>query len=527
VRTRRTSRILIIAAVIIITAAVIISYALDPFLRRRIEHAMNQNLKGYHTSLAHAHLGILGGSLSLRDLTVIQNEHPSPPVGHIPLTRISIEWHELLGGHIVADCLIFEPAFHIDLIQLKSEASSKVPLRQRGWQDALQSIYPFKINRFRIREGEITYIDTDPQRPLYLQDFNFIAANIRNINSPQDPFPSSIGADTRVFGTGHASIQGKANFLTKPTPGMLIVYQLDHVPLKALEPAIKRINLTVTGGKLDSAGTVEYTPKAERIEVKRAAAADVNIEYTHLSATAEAERRRVEAVRAAAVKADNAPGLLLKVDHAELANGTLAYQDRAGPSPYRLYIAGLNLRASNLSNQSSAGASALGLNGLFMGSGKTSMTGDFRTREDSPAFDLNLTIANTQLPSMNDLLRRYGRFDVASGQFSLYSQISVKDNNITGYVKPFFANLEVYSRNKDKNKPILHQAYELAVGGAAKLLRNHSTKAVATDVTLSGKFKQPNVSTLEALLQVVRNAFINEIVPGFDQREQAAGGQSS
>ena len=525
--TRFWSRFLLAAIVIVLVAAVIVSRAMDPFIRARVERAMNKSLKGYHTSLAHAHLGLLGGALVLNDLTIIQDAHPSPPVGHLPYLRVSIEWHELLTWHIVADCLIDQPAFNINLIQLRTEASGKVPLRQRGWQDALQDIYPFKINRFQIRDAAVTYVDTDPQHPLHLQHLNFIASNIRNIHTPNDPYPSSITAETAVFTTGHASITGRANFLSKPIPGMSIAYQLDHVPLAALEPTIKRVNLTVTGGHLDSNGLVEYSPKVRHVEVKRAAADHVNIEYIHQSATAAAEAHRVQEVRQAAARANNAPDLVLKVDEAQLTQGTIAYRDEAGTPPYRLYITGLNLHMSDLSNQSAEGTSALKLDGLFMGSGKTSLAGDFHPRKPAPDFDLNLAVDNTQLASMNDLLRRYGRFDVASGQISVYSQVSVRNNQITGYVKPLFKDLQVYSQAKDKGKPILHQAYELAVGGAARLLRNHSTQAVATKVDLSGKFQQPNVSTIQALVELIHNAFINAILPGFDRHEKAASGSSS
>jgi hypothetical protein len=152
---RSKSPYLLAAVAIIIAAAVIVSAALDPFVRARVEQTMNRSLKGYHTSLGHAHISLLGGALSLSDLTIIQDAHPAPPVGRIPYLRISIEWRALLGLHVVADCLINQPAIHINLLQLSSEAKSKVSLRQRGWQDALQNIYPFKINRFRIRDGAV------------------------------------------------------------------------------------------------------------------------------------------------------------------------------------------------------------------------------------------------------------------------------------------------------------------------------------------------------------------------------------
>jgi hypothetical protein len=54
----------------------------------------------------------------------------------------------------------------------------------------LQSVYPFKINRFRIRDGDIPYIDTDPKRPLHLEQLEFVDDNIRNIHSPARAYPS-------------------------------------------------------------------------------------------------------------------------------------------------------------------------------------------------------------------------------------------------------------------------------------------------------------------------------------------------
>lgn len=525
---RSKSTYLLVALAIIIAAAVIVSTALDPFVRARVEQTMNRSLKGYHTSLGHAHVSLLGGALALSDLTIIQNALPSPPVGHVPYLRISIEWRALLGWHVVADCLINQPAIHINLIQLSSEAKSKVSLRQRGWQDALQNIYPFKINRFRVRDGELTYIDTDPNRPLDLDHLNLAAGNIRNIDSPNEPYPSTITADTMIFATGHASINGRANFLSKPIPGLRISYQLEHVPLAALEPAIKRVNLTVTGGRFASDGVVEYSPVVERVEVRHAAADGVRIEYIHQTATAEAEAHRVEEVKQAAVRANNAQHLVLKIDQMQLTNGTVAYRDEAGATPYRIYMADLAVRVSDLSNQSAEGTSALKLSGLFMGAGKTNLIGDFRPRPNNPPdFDINLAVDNTQLPSLNDLLRRYGRFDVQSGLMSVYSQVTVRNNQITGYVKPLFTNVQVYSYNKDKGQPVLHQAYELVVGGAAHLLRNHSTQAVATKVDLSGKFQQPDVSAWQAFVELVENAFIQAIVPGLDRQEKIAGGRAS
>jgi hypothetical protein len=69
----------------------------------------------------------------------------------------------------------------------------------------------------------------------------------------------------------------------------------------------------------------------------------------------------------------------------------------------------------------------------------------------------------------------------------------------------------------------LHQAKELAIAGASHLFKNHSTQNVAADVDLKGKLTSPDISTWQALTQVVRNAFIEAIIPGFDRAVASNG----
>ena len=165
----KTQRILLWLATAFIGILVVlffISFFLDPIVRAKVERTMNAKLIGYKTRVAHAHLQLVNGALTLKDVTVIQEAHAEPPVGNIPFLKIAIQWRELLTGNVVADLLIVNPRLHIDLTQLRTESAAKVPFSKKGWQDAIQSIYPFKINRFGIRRGSIVYIDTDPNRPL-------------------------------------------------------------------------------------------------------------------------------------------------------------------------------------------------------------------------------------------------------------------------------------------------------------------------------------------------------------------------
>ncbi len=486
---------------------------------------MNERLKGYETRVAGAHLRLLDGALTLSDVTLIQKAYARSPVGHFPVLIIEIQWSELLTGHVVADLLLFHPRLRVNLIQLRSERADKVPFSKKGWQDAIESIYPFKINQFTVDDADVTYVDTDPNRPLRLEHLYVTAGNIRNTRSAATAYPSPVQAEATVFESGQAVIKGHANFLTKPVASLAASYHLKNVPLNQFKPELSRINFNIEGGTLASDGFVEYGTKAKRVEVYDARIVGGRFGYTHTAPTAVAEARRVAEVKAGTKEISNAPELVVKIDKLEVVDSQAIYVNQAKDPHYTLFISNLYVELTNLSNQFSEGVTHFGLRGRFMDSGATTVSGDFRPEKAGSDCDLDLAIRDASLPSLNNLLRAYGRFDVQAGQLSVYSQVTVRRGAMTGYVKPLFTNVKVYDPAKDKNKSVLHQAYELEIGAAAKVVKNSSTQKVATKVNMSGKLNNPDVSTWQALVQFVQNGFVNAILPGFDRqiKESAPG----
>ncbi len=63
----------------------------------------------------------------------------------------------------------------------------------------------------------------------------------------------------------------------------------------------------------------------------------------------------------------------------------------------------------------------------------------------------------------------------------------------------------------------------VAIFAAAHLFKNFSTGQVGTEVKLSGKLDQPNVSTWQAIVALARNAFAQSMMPGFDQQMRRSG----
>jgi hypothetical protein len=494
-----------------------VAFLIDEPLLRYTEGKMNRALKGYTVHITKLTFHPLGLSLDLRDTIVTQDAHPDPPVARIPLLSASVHWRALLHGRVVGDFLIDHPTVHLNLVQARKEIADPTPVKERGWQDALEAIYPLKINEFRVRNGDLTYVDQGPFKPLRVRSLNIIATNIRNVASADRVYPSPVRVDGAIFEKGHMSADGRADFLAKPNPTFRGNVTLQDIELDYFKPITNRYNLTVDRGLLSGGGTVESGHDIKSVELTKVTISDVRVDYIHTLGTAEAERQQLGQAAQEVKAANNAPDVLYKIDELQIVKGTFGFVNKAVTPTYRIFLTDAALTLNNLSNHKSHGPAKAQLNGKFMGTGTAVADAALRVETAGPAFDLSIRIDDVDLPSMNDLFRAYGKFDVAAGRFFFYSELNAHDGAIAGYVKPFFRDMSVYDPRQDRDKTAFRKIYERVVGGVAKVLENRAREEVATKTQVSGRFDNPKVSVMETIVKLVENAFFRAILPGFDR----------
>ncbi len=483
-----------------------------------IERELNAHVDGYRFTIGQATLSPIL-SLEIRQLTMMQKEHPDPPVAEIPQWRLSIQWRHIFSGVLVSDSLISRPTLHITLPQATQEIRADVPIHEKGWREAVYSFYPIEINEFRIEDADVTYVDQDPSRPLHFTHLNLLAGNIRNLRSPNDAYPSDLTLDGTIFGSGQIHLKGHANFLADPHAGIDADLVLEQVALEPLLPVTRRYNVQVRGGVLSADGHLEYTAEGEtKANLKTLTIEHVRVDYVHTSDTTVKETQVGHAVVKTAKQLQNTPETLIRIDHGNITNSEFGFVNEAAKPPYRVYLSNGALHLENISNHLSEGRGLVTLTGAFMGTGDTVISGTFRPETKSPDFDLTIKIERTQMRAMNDLLRAYGNFDVTAGLFSLYSELRVKHGRVEGYLKPLFRDLKVYDARQDKEKSLFHQLYEGLVGGVATLLENTPRKEVATRTELSGALEHPHTSTWQTVVNLITNAFFKAFLPGFEQQ---------
>ena len=369
----KTRKIVFWSAALLVTLmllAVIAAFFLDEPLRQRMEANLNRALVGYTVRIGKLDFHPIGLSLDLEDSVIIQNDNPKPPIAQIGNLSASVQWRALLHGRLVADFEIDDPKLYIDRKQANKEIDDKVPMKERGWQQALEEIYPLKINRFVIRNGSLTYVDGGPFLPLELTQIALLAENIRNVRSNANAYPSPVHIEAAVFQKGRLSADGNADLLAEPH----IVFKSDKMALENVDLAyfksiVERYNMTVRQGSLSAYGNVEYGAKTERIDISELRVQDVDAEYIHKLAESIAEKAGKE-IDSTAKKYSDAPGLTVTVDKVRV-QGRLGFFNAARDPQYRIFWNDLDLQIANLGNQSSKGPITGSIRGKLMGSGAT------------------------------------------------------------------------------------------------------------------------------------------------------------
>src|SRR6266478_643357 len=218
----------------------------DEPLRRYMEAEVNRRLTGYTVQIAALRVHPWTASVELRDATIAQNANPDPPVAQVARLVTRIDWRALLHRRVVADISFERPTVYLNLKQVRTEASESTALKDRGWQQALEALaFDLKINRLRVVDGDITYVDQGPFKPLHVSRVNLGAENIRNIASKEQVYPSPILLEAVVFDVGAVRLDGRADFLAEPHVGLQAALRLNQAAKPAYRLQLTDTNLTL------------------------------------------------------------------------------------------------------------------------------------------------------------------------------------------------------------------------------------------------------------------------------------------
>jgi hypothetical protein len=517
---------LVLAALALVLSLVLLSA--DALLARPMRswatRMMNARLNGYTVQIGKVEPHLWRMGFDLDDLVLVQNMHPDPPVADIRGLEFQVDARELLHLAAVGTLTIDHPALHINQAQILEEANSHLTLKEQGWQSAVEAVFPIKLNQVEVQDGSLLYLSVDTaSKPLQITKVAMVVENLRNIASVSGTYPSPVVFDGVLFDTGLVHFEGAADFLREPYAAARGEIRLTHVPLDRLAPLAHDYQLKTSGGFLSVEGSVEYTPESQMAHLTEVLVEDLRADFVTSNATKALEERHRQEALELARSVRNAPHLILRVDNLSLTGAEIGFIDEATNPSYRMYISDANVAVTNLGNRPDIGRTEFHASGAFMGRGTTVISGGARITASPADFDVHLALENARLADINHFLLAYLGLDVASGRFSVYSEFTVKNGRMDGYVKPMFGDLKIFDRKKDRGKPFGKRMEMHGLQIVANVLENRSSHELATVIRISGPTDDPKLRGWKAIWGLVGNGFVEALRPGFLGSREARG----
>ncbi|MGB3584965.1 MAG: DUF748 domain-containing protein [Tunicatimonas sp.] len=212
----------------------------------------------------------------------------------------------------------------------------------------------------------------------------------------------------------------------------------------------------------------------------------------------------------------------LTINRFEIKNGNISYIDPSVNPEVDAYFRELYLLAENISNVADSSQqfpSSLVANAVTIGGGELDAKLDMNLLNEIPEFKADVQLSKVDLTKLNDFIKAYANFDVQAGTFEVITEMTVENQKISGYIKPFFENLDVFDLRKDvveDDSGFFQKVWEAIAGLGAEAFENQKKDQIATEVPIEGSLESPSPDVPVTIWNIFRNAFIDAIEKNFE-----------
>jgi len=217
-----------------------------------------------------------------------------------------------------------------------------------------------------------------------------------------------------------------------------------------------------------------------------------------------------------------------RINSADIQDGSVHFRAYQTPKPLDVYLSHLNGSIENLGNvrdEITPLVATVQASGVAMDEAKFEFKMTLDPFSYRPTFHMALRLLGLDVTKINDLALAYGKFDFKRGWFDLVIEADSKEGLLTGYVKPLFRNLKVFSVSQDvKEDNILQFFWQALVGTATNLLKNRPRDQFGTLIPFSADQTTATTTDFFATIgNILRNAFIRAYLPRLENGQTNAG----
>ncbi|HKX60178.1 MAG TPA: DUF748 domain-containing protein [Verrucomicrobiae bacterium] len=214
-----------------------------------------------------------------------------------------------------------------------------------------------------------------------------------------------------------------------------------------------------------------------------------------------------------------------RINQALVRNGSIHFRAYRTAKPVDVYLSEVQAVIEDLANIHDDTAPLIATvqaSGLAMDQAKF----DFRMTLDPfsyrPTFHLATRLMGLDVTKINDLAMDYGNFDFQRGWFDLVVEADSKEGRLSGYAKPLFRDVKVFSLKEDLRSNPFQALWQALVGATTVVFKNQPRDQFGTLIPFSGDTSGTRPDILATIGNVLRNAFVRAYLPRLERGAEAA-----
>ncbi len=220
-----------------------------------------------------------------------------------------------------------------------------------------------------------------------------------------------------------------------------------------------------------------------------------------------------------------------KINSAIIQDGSVHFRSYQSKKPVDVYLShfdGTIDNLGNIKNDLNPLPATVHATAMAMDQAKLELIMTLDPFSYHPTFHLLLRLIGLDVTKINDLAITYGKFDFKRGFFDLVVEADSREGVISGYVKPLFRDLKVFSLRQDiKGGDILQVFWQALVGAVAAVFKNQSHDQFGTVIPFSGEVGgTTSTDILSTIGNVLRNAFVRAYLPRPESGSEEVGGMT-
>lgn len=218
-----------------------------------------------------------------------------------------------------------------------------------------------------------------------------------------------------------------------------------------------------------------------------------------------------------------------QINSATIHEGSVHFRAFQSQTPVDVYLSHLNASIDDLSNirdQTNPMVTTVQASAVAMDQAKLDYKMTLDPFSYRPTFHMAVRLLGLDVTKLNDLALAFGKFDFKRGWFDLVLEADSKEGRLTGYVKPLFRNLKVFSISEDISEDnVLQFFWQALMGGVTTVLKNSPRDQFGTLIPFRADTSGVTTTDILATIgNILRNAFVRAYLPRLETDEAANHG---